>query len=361
MESHFSKKRAEAILCRGLFCLQRFKVGLLFFWAMWMMNPARSAMAAQYSVGGGPFPTRNYNPVQLLFLSLPAEKATTLPRGFYEVKIEWVESNIILTESTSRVDALLKFETFRSSVHLKYGLTNRLEVGLEIPTLYRDGGFLDPLIISVEEAFSHLNPDRLTFSDGSFGGFVIKRDGKTIISGGNGQFGLGDIVLSGKYLALHEGPRQPALALRGALKLPTGDFDRAFGSGDPDVGIGLVLQKGLGSRWAFYLNQSVVFPTGNFGDTDVTLQPISTTAVAAEFLWTPRFSLVGQFDYYTTPFHGTGARLLDNGVTEGVLGFNYQIRPHVLWQLYGIENFTSPFPKGAAADFTLATSVAFRF
>lgn len=69
--------------------------------------------------------------------------------------------------------------------------------------------------------------------------------------------------------------------------------------------------------------------------------------------------MVGQLDYDMTPFHGTGTRILDHGVAEEALGLNYQIRPHLLWQLYGIENFNSP--KGAAADFTLATDVVFRF
>jgi len=358
MRTHL-KHKGNDILCRGLFCLRRFRSWFLFLWAIWVVNPVRPSVASQASVGGGPFPTRNYNPVQLLFLSLSPERATTLSQGTYEVRLEVAESNTILIESTSRVDAILKFETFRSSWQLKYGLTDRLEVGLEVPFLYRDGGFLDPFIISVEKSISHLNPDRIRFTDGKFGGYVIQRDGKTIISGQNRQSGLGDVVLSGKYLVLVEGERQPALALRGAVKLPTGDFDRAFGSGDPDVGVGLALQKTLGNRWVFYLNTSVVFPGGNFGATDLTLKPIYTASLAGEFLWTSRFSVVGQIDYDTTPFHGTGIRILDHGVSEGALGLNYRIRPHLLWQLYGIENFNNPI--GAAADFTLATDVAYRF
>lgn len=353
------KKRGEAILCWGIFCLRRFRSWLLFLWIMWVVNPVRSSMGAQLAAAEGPFPTRNYNPAQLLFLSFPAEKATTLPLGTYEVRLEVAESNTILMESTSRVNALLKFETIRSSVHLKYGLTDRLEVGLEIPYLYRDGGYLDPFIISVEKAFSGLNPQRLTFTDGAFGGYVIERDGKTILSGQDRQSGLGDVVLSGNYLVLQEEPSQPALALRGALKFPMGDFDRAFGSGHPDVGIGLALQKTLGNRWVFYLNQDVVFPVGKFGHTDLTLRPIFTTNIATEFLWTSRSSIVGQLDYYTTPFHGTGTQILDHGASEVALGLNYHIRPDLLWQLYGIENFNSP--KGAAADFTLGTDLVARF
>jgi hypothetical protein len=76
-------------------------------------------------------------------------------------------------------------------------------------------------------------------------------------------------------------------------------------------------------------------------------------------MWTSSFSLVGQLDYYTSPFHGTGVRVLDNGVFEAAFGFNYRFNPHLLFQLYGIENFA--VPRGAAADFTLGTNIAVQF
>lgn len=346
-------------LFQELFGLWRTKLCLLFFWALWIMGPDRLALADLSVDGSGPFPTRNYNPVQLLFLSLPAERATTVPRGSYEISLEVAESNTILIESASRIDATLKFETFRSALHLKYGFTHRLEIGLEIPYYYRNSGFMDPFIISVENDFGTLNPDRIQFTDGSFGGYEITRDGKVILSGGDHQTGFGDVSLSGKYLVLHEGPGQPAISLRVALKFPTGNFDRAFGSGKPDFGLGLVFQKSIVRRWLFYLNQSVVVPGGDFGSSNLTLRANYSAAFAVEFLWTASFSLVGQFDYYTSPFHGTGARVLDNGVTEAAFGFNYRFNPHLLFQLYEIENFAQP--AGAAADFTLGTNIAVQF
>ncbi|MHB8481577.1 MAG: DUF3187 family protein [Nitrospiria bacterium] len=324
-----------------------------------MINFDRFAMADQALEGAGPFPVRNYSPIQLLFLSLPVEKATTLPRASYEVSLEAAESNIVLREWNPQIYIQMKFETFRSEVQFKYGLTNQLEVGLEIPYLDRDGGFLDPFIMSIEKGFSNLNPIRVDFANGSFGGYTIARNGKTILSGGDNQTGPGDIALSGKWQILTESWGHPAIALRAAVKFPTGDFDRAFGSGKPDLGIGLALQRQINGRWIFYLNQNVVFPGGHFGTTDLTLNPIDTTAIAVEYLWTPRFSITGQFDYYTSPFHNTGSSVLDNGTAEGVLGFNYKIKPHLLWKLYAIDNFVNP--PGSAADLSLVTNIAYRF
>jgi hypothetical protein len=346
-------------LFREFFGLWRIKLCLLFFWMLWTMSPDRLSLADPSVEGNGPFPNRNYNPVQLLFLSLPSEKAPTLPLHSYGISFEFAESNTILIESDSTIDTTMKFETFRSALHIKYGITDRLEIGLEIPYYYRNGGFLDPFIMSVENDVGELNPERIKFHDGEFGGYEITQGGETILSGEDHQTGLGDISLSGKYMVLDEGPIQPAVSLRVALKFPTGDFDKAFGSGKADIGMGLVLQKSMARRWLFYLNQSVVFPGGNFGSSDLTLRAIYSAALAVEFMWTPHFSLVGQLDYYTSPFHGTGVRALDNGVFEAAFGFNYRFNSHLLIQLYGIENFA--VPQGAAADFTFATNIAVQF
>ena len=68
---------------------------------------------------------------------------------------------------------------------------------------------------------------------------------------------------------------------------------------------------------------------------------------------------MAHFDYFSSPLYGTGTHVLDNGVTEGVLGFNYRRRPRLLWQVYAVENLD--FIVGSATDFTLSTVVTFQF
>ncbi|MBI1822584.1 MAG: DUF3187 family protein [Nitrospirae bacterium] len=331
----------------------------IFIWILAIIHFNRCAWAEQAFEGTGPFPVRNYSPIQLLFLSMPAENATTLPRGLYEVRFEAVESNILLVESTPKINLLLKFETFRSELQLKYGFKKSIELGLEIPFLDRMCGFLDPFIMSVEEGFSNLNANRVKLGISSFGGYLITQNGKTILSGADNETGMGDIVLSGKWGLVAEGLWQPAFAVRGAVKFPTGDFSRAFGSGRSDTGIGLALHKQIYGRWFLYFNQNVVFPGGHFGSTDITLNPIYSTSIACEYLLSSRFSFTAQFDYYSSPFHDTESHILDNGTAEWVLGFNYKTRHQIVWQFYAIENFENP--EGSAADFSLVTDLTYRF
>ncbi|MDL1890648.1 DUF3187 family protein, partial [Nitrospirales bacterium NOB] len=109
--------------------------------------------------------------------------------------------------------------------------------------------------------------------------------------------------------------------------------------------------------WIVYANVNGIFPTGKIVGLGV--QPVMTGLVAVEYLWSDNLSFTAQFDYYSPPFHGTGTRVLDKGVTESVIGVSYRILPQLIWQLYGVENLD--FITGSAADFTASTLFTYRF
>jgi hypothetical protein len=250
----------------------------------------------------------------------------------------------------------MSFETLRSGLFFRYGLTDKLEVGMEIPALYRSQGFLAGVIKTTERATTGEAPARKTLANSGFI-YDFKKNGQTLFSGQKGDAGLGDITLSGKYRLLAEDDRHPTVSARVALKVPSGDSGRFFGSGHADLGIGLAVEKTFFERWVAYANANGIFPTGQVAG--FSLQPAMSGLAAVEYLWTKDFSLVAQFDYYSSPFRNTGSPILDRGVTEVAAGFNYRLREHLLWQVYGVENLD--FITDSAADFTLATVVTYRF
>jgi hypothetical protein len=182
-----------------------------------------------------------------------------------------------------------------------------------------------------------------------------------VISGGRNDIGIGDIVLVTKWLAFSEQKNRPAVALRLALKLPTGDPRLAFGSGEADLGLGIAAQKGFGRRWVLYGNANGIFPGGDFLTSGLTLDPFFSGLLALEFRVTPRFSLLVQFEYFTSPFHGVDAPILEDAVGEITAGFSYLFGERLLWQLGATENFTAPFPDESAADFTFFTTLGYQF
>lgn len=308
-----------------------------------------------WAEGYGPFPVRNFQPIQVMVLGMFGDRAAVVKKGTLDLRIEMADTNVVFDDRTPTT-ATMKFEQLRSGLFLRYGLADRLEVGIEIPALYRYRGFLDGAIKSVERATSGLAPVRSSTRNKSFA-YNVTRDGRTLFSGGNEELGLGDITLFSKYQMLSESEEHPAVSLRLAVKAPSGDSGRFFGSGHTDVGVGLAVEKMVAAHWILYGNLNGIFPTGSIAG--LTLQPAMSGIVAAEYLWSPAVSLVAQFDYYSTPFHGTGTPVLDQGVTEVAAGFNYRLRNNLLWQVYGVENLD--FIRGGAADFTLSTVVTYRF
>lgn len=306
--------------------------------------------------GFGPFPVRNFQPFQLLFLGMFGDRATVVGKGAFDVRVELAETSTVFNEQTSDVTARVKVEQLRTGLYLRYGLLDRLEVGLEIPLLYRYRGFLEGVINATERATTGLSPARSALKGTGFA-FNLSRDGQTLFAGGDGDLGLGDITLISKYEILRQSAQIPTVSLRLAVKVPSGDSSKVFGSGHADVGLGLAVEKSLATRWILYGNVNGIFPTGTVSG--LTVQPFVSTLAAAEYLWSPAASFVGQFEYYSSPFHGTGTEILDNGVTEATVGFNYRLRKNLLWQVYGAENLD--FITGSAADFTLSTLVTYRF
>lgn len=332
---------------RGESSCQALIVGLV---AVVCLHPSKTS-----AEGFGPFPVRNFHPLQQLVLNMPGDRAAVLKHGMLDVRLELAETAAIYREVSEQASATAKFETLRSGLFLRYGATDKLELAMEIPVLYRYPGFMDGAIKAVERMTTGLSPARKALNNSYV--YDISHGGHQIVNGTNGAVGLGDSTLLAKYQLLSETSSLPALSIRTAVKFPTGDEQEFFGSGSPDFGIGLAAEKLLGGRWVLYGNLNGVFPTGRIAG--LPLQPTISGLAAAEYLWSDNLSLTLQFDYYSSPFHGVGLQVLDKGVTEVVAGFNYRVTEHWLWQVYGVEN--TDLITGSAADFTLATLFTYRF
>ncbi len=309
-----------------------------------------------FADGFGPFPVRNFQPTQLLFLGMPGDRATVLKRGTLDVRIELADTSTVFNEKNPQSSAVMKLETLRSGLFLRYGLTDRLEVAMEVPALYRFRGTLEGVITMTERATTGLAPVRKALQQTGYA-YTVSQGGNTLFRGGQDQLGLGDMSFTSKYQLVRQSETLPAISMRVAVKAPTGDASRVFGSGHPDVGVGLAIEKTFASRWIVYVNANEMFPTGQVAGLHP--QPVFSSVTALEYLWSDHVSFTAQFDYYSSAFHGTGIRVLDRGVTELVAGFSYRLRPNLLWQVYGVENVD--FITGGAADFTLSTVVMYRF
>jgi hypothetical protein len=294
--------------------------------AVWRAEAAPETFSAPY----GPLRLVNQQPVQLLFLQPFPDRAEATPFRHIDVDINVALTNTLVRDEQD-FTANLDLEMVRTVIALRYGVHPNVEVGIVLPIIYTYGGILDEFIIDVERLVTPGN-ERLVRKNQVAGVFTyqVSRGNRVFIQGQNDALGIGDIVLQAKGQLLHEQEWLPAVSLRAAVKFPSGDSDRAFGSGEIDGSLGVLLQKSLG-RFTFYVNADVTFPGQAFDDVDVTLHPFFMGLFAIEFRVSRPVSLVLQLRGDTRPFHDT-IPILDRRILETHLGVNWAISRHLVLQ-----------------------------
>lgn len=293
-----------------------------------MAQAAPDALAPPY----GPLRLVNQHPMQLLFLQSFPDRADVSPPGQVHLGLNTALTNTLLVDQRGAgVTATIDLEMVRAVLELRYGLHPRLEVGVELPLLYTYDGILDTFILDTERVLTP-NRERPIRKQQRAGQFVyqVQRGGDFFIQGQDDAFGPGDMVLKAKYALLPEGRYQPAVSLRAALKLPTGDKGQGFGSGAVDGSVGLLLQKSWW-RLTVYLNADVTFPGPAFGEVDLSVQPFFLGVLSVEFRLSQSVSLVAQLRGDTRPFHGT-IPLLDKRLIETDVGVNWAITRRLVLQ-----------------------------
>src|SRR5262249_26617356 len=291
---------------------------------VWQIATASDILTPPY----GPLRLVNQQPVQLLFLQPFPDKTDVTPPGHLDVHLNTALTNTLIEEK-SEISATLDMEMVRSVLDLHYGVHPRFEVGLDIPLIYTYGGILDHFIADVESTLSHKRPLRRRQVAGQFT-YRVSRGDRLFIQGQEDAVGIGDVVLKAKASLFYEQALLPAVSLRAAVKFPTGDSARAFGSGEVDGGFGFLLQKTFW-RLTFHVNGDVTFPGQPFKDVGVSLQPFFGGVMAIEFRISNPLSLVAQLRGDTRPFHHT-IPILDKHLIQSILGVNWAITRHLVLQ-----------------------------
>ena len=117
-------------------------------------------------------------------------------------------------------------------------MSSRLELGVDLPFVSHDEGFLDNAIENWHDTFGMSNTKRRGPSNRL--GFLYARDGTTLYELNSPSSGIGDIQLSAA-LSMKEANNAggATISLRSSIKLPSGDYDNLHGSGATDFSLGV--------------------------------------------------------------------------------------------------------------------------
>ncbi len=315
---------------------------LVLLGGLWWCSSARAQhpAAAYMNPPYGPLRLVNQQPLQLLFLQLFPDVATPVYARHALIHLNLALSNTI-EQQRQDFTADLDLEMVRTVVDVRYGVLSHLEVGLELPFLYTYSGILDHFINGVEETFGGERFLRETHGANEFR-YEVLRGQQRFIHGRDSAFGIGDVVLKLKAPLLGEGTWRPVLSVRAAVKFPTGSASRAFGSGEFDGALGVLLQKTF-ARLTVYVNGDVTFPGEAYAEVDV--QPFFSGIAAGEYRLGHNVSLVIQVRGDTRPFHDT-IPILDKRILEVMLGANWALSHSLILQ----GGFTENILDSPAAD-----------
>lgn len=321
---------------------------------------ANVSWAREYN-GLGPISLRNQNPVYLRFLSLTPQRAAVIPEGVIEFRIDSAYSNVYEYGVNGTTNLDLDMEIWRTSPHFLYGIAEDMEIGIEIPLLHFNGGFLDSFIQKFHKAFGFPNGGRGNVPNGQFS-YAFTYNGTQVFSYPEASLGLGDISVSFKNQLTGEESDLPAMSWFTEIKFPTGKKSRGFGSGTPDFGLGYLFETSW-KRIHGYLGSGLYALGGNESIDAYMYSQMFAYSVAGEVAILPSCSFLVELNGSTPLFTKAHIDDWEGTPLDLVVGFRGELQKLIgthdfIWQLAFSEDITS---EGPSVDFTVFASVGVRF
>ncbi len=293
-----------------------------------------------------PIPWQEPAPLTRLFLQLPFEAPeVVLPRKL-EVGLRLLYSNTLLSALNEGLVLDVHVETAQPTVLLRYGLSPGVEAHLAVPFVVDYGGFLDRPIEIVEGWFHFTNPQRHG-RPRNVARFQLSRlDGGGILREGPGA-GLGDVWAGLKVSVADRVGGRGNLALRGALKFPTGRLP--YGSEELDLG-GSLLASWAWTSTALRIQVDIVVPTANLPAAHVETHPFGAVDLGLTQRLGDRVSLQFQTSAHASPLVRTGLDQLDAATFYVLVGATMALSRSADLETGVVENVFSPY-RGADITF----------
>jgi len=193
-------------------------------------------VAAALGGKGAPAYLANQNPFALVYALPKAESGFITQKGKLDAAfLYYVSNNAYSDEAPNGETMVWDGETATYTLKLRYGLFERLEVGMDVHYVQHSGGYLDSVIRNFHDLFGFPNGRQEQFDKDQIEYTV---NGKNYMNGSH--HGMGDLrFTAGVPLILGSENERRHLAARSVLKLPTGDPDYLLGSGGTDISAGL--------------------------------------------------------------------------------------------------------------------------
>lgn len=213
-------------------------LSLLVFFLISVPSHARITDPRPY----GPLKVRTQNPLYQQFITLPIESAQTLNAHQFETEIQTTHSNVFELEIVGQTQLRFDMEQWRTIFTMGYGITDNLDVKIELPFVNSTAGFLDGFVQWYHNLFGLPNGGREFFPNYEYR-FELSQNGTQLFSHSASGFGPADMLVRSKYLLPFDWPVKVALVP--TIKIPTGKITSGLSSGNFDLGGHILVEKNL--------------------------------------------------------------------------------------------------------------------
>ncbi len=251
----------------------------------------------------GPLSYRNQFPL-FTHLNAPALESA---RPESSVSLSLSYSSVYMVKDSPSWSVGLDMETAELGLDVKKDFNDSVELGLGVRFLSFNSGVLDGPLESYHSAFGFPDYGRSNRPDNEFL-YTLKKDGRVVVNGDSGGAGIGDIILSIKKTVL---TGDPAVSLKAAVEVPTGEAKKGYGNGSFGASVALLLDKDIGDALRVYLTAGVCSPGDLKGYERVRLNDFVFAGAAAEAEVWKGTDLVAQAVFQESPYPKTGIAEID--------------------------------------------------
>jgi hypothetical protein len=255
-----------------------------------------------------PFQVRNLSPAAQVHGLPVAETPRLLAKGRTRISAQFDLASNATFNSRGGEDIIFDGETFIATLGIRYGMTEQLQLGIDLPWIRHSEGFLDSFIDSWHDFFGLSKGDRDALGKDNLN-YSYTRNAEELFLVDQSKDGLGDLRLN---LAWNfKSTDRSAYTLRTQLKAPTGDADKLTGSDAWDASLSVSAQHDM----TLFGDQGAVWwgAGGSWlGDGDVVEDSVEEFAVSGWLGggWAPLDWLALKLQL------GSHTALYDSGLTE---------------------------------------------
>ncbi|WP_293000511.1 DUF3187 family protein [Nevskia sp.] len=265
----------------------------------------------------------------------------------YSARLDW--SNEFVNAQALDEALLIDGETQRVTFGLRQGVAPGVELGIDVPLLFTNGGVLDGVIEGWHDLFNLPNGGRETRPRRQTN-YRYTRNGQTLVDVTDSTNGIGDVELSAGFAIRDD------FAFRALAKVPTGRGNRLQG-GNLGGAVWFDFDPFSDSaRWFGYVSGGVSYN----GDADLLAgqqkKLVGLGGAGAGYRVLRRLSLVAQFNAHTPLYKGSSIDALSRAGGQLAFGGRIALGPHTVLDL-GVQEDVL---LSSSPDFSIHIGLGFR-